>query len=208
LIYLLNPKSLAWLCLLLILFSTGLRNIYFGVETVPLFTYTATFARLDALGVGGLLAILLTINRSAAERLFLPLFRVSGIALLLGMALFYSTGYRDEFFVRGGYTLLALFFGGLLLIVLSGHQGNFLREMFAMQFFRWFGQYSYGLYVIHYPVYYLLEMYMYEFYPEHYSELYAKAGLTASGLVITIPLALLSYRFLELPFLRLKRYFT
>jgi peptidoglycan/LPS O-acetylase OafA/YrhL len=62
--------------------------------------------------------------------------------------------------------------------------------------------------VIHYPAYYLVEAYIYKFYPAHFSEAYVKAGIALAGLMITIPLAVLSYRLLELPFLRLKRYFA
>jgi peptidoglycan/LPS O-acetylase OafA/YrhL len=208
LVYFFSLRSLLWASTFLVVLSLVWRNVFYGMEYAPLMTYTATFARLDALGVGTLLAILLSIDKRILQTLALPFTLLSATGLFFGILIAGSMNYWNEFFVRAGYGLLAFFFGGLLLLALSGHGSNFFRWLLSKAFFRWSGRYSYGLYVIHYPAYYLVEAYVYKFYPEQFSEAYVKAGIAVAGLLITIPLALLSYRFLELPFLRLKRYFV
>jgi peptidoglycan/LPS O-acetylase OafA/YrhL len=203
-VFLLNPKKLVWVCVTLIIVSLILRNIYFGNPEWPLMPYAGTFCRMDGLAIGSLLAVLLSITSRVMLKWAWPALILSGVALLVSV---FSglTDYRSEFFIRAGYSLLAFFFAALLVLSLS-HPG--FRNLFSDPLLSWFGRYSYGLYVIHYPVYYIMEAYVYKFYPERFGDLSTKAGLAVAGLAVTIPLTLLSYRLLELPFLKLKRYFV
>jgi peptidoglycan/LPS O-acetylase OafA/YrhL len=205
LVYFLRPRQLIGCALGMVIMSLVLRNIYYGAEGMSLFTYNATFCRLDTLGLGALLAILLSKDAPLLKRAAVPAFVISGVILCIAVIGFKATDYRNEFSARAGYTLNAIFFSSLLLIALSNHPGNVFHRVFSTPVMRWFGKYSYGLYVIHYPAYYLVEAYKY--YPTHTLDSLSKIGTVTAAVLITIPLTLLSYRFLELPFLRLKRYF-
>jgi peptidoglycan/LPS O-acetylase OafA/YrhL len=74
---------------------------------------------------------------------------------------------------------------------------------------RFFGKYSYGLYVFHYSVQAMLSSPVRYFVDEHF---HSKAlGVIAGAAVVlagSIAVAVLSYHFYEAPFLRLKRYFS
>jgi peptidoglycan/LPS O-acetylase OafA/YrhL len=102
-----------------------------------------------------------------------------------------------------GYTSLAIAFGGLLLIVLGFKPAN---DAFSNPLMRWFGRYSYGLYVWHPIVNVIL----------FYTPL--KAALDIEGPVdstiyllfafaTALGVAFASYHLLEQPFLRLKKQF-
>ena len=107
-----------------------------------------------------------------------------------------------------GYSALALLFTAVLVRVLTRPS---VARWFTPAWLRFFGQYSYGLYVLHRPCIELLRL----------------AGFTADGIargvgfevagmllymsalmLVSIVAALLSWRLLEQPFLDLKRFFV
>ena len=74
---------------------------------------------------------------------------------------------------------------------------------------RFFGKYSYGLYVFHYPIGGLLTSPVRVYIDGHFHK--KVLGVVAGAIVVFIAstlVALLSYHFYELPFLKLKKYFA
>jgi peptidoglycan/LPS O-acetylase OafA/YrhL len=122
----------------------------FGLNS-PITAYQLTVCRMDALAIGGALAALVRCDVSAqsvrrAARLGTILFG----GLLLGLV-----GYRrglstDDWVVQTvGYTLLATFFGGLMLCAVTGPSTGLLGLVSRWSVLRFVGKYSYGIYVFH-----------------------------------------------------------
>ncbi len=99
---------------------------------------------------------------------------------------------------RGGYTLVALSIGVILLVLIVW------PPKVALSFLRfkplvWIGRVSYGLYLWHWPIRELI---------------YPKNGLPASAtqlmtvVILSLSLTTLSYHFVEKPFLRWKKRFS
>jgi peptidoglycan/LPS O-acetylase OafA/YrhL len=105
-----------------------------------------------------------------------------------------------------GMPLVALFCASLLAGGL--HPRSFLEFVFKSAFFRFFGRYSYGLYIFHY----LFAELAVGFRPIVLLHLHSKAlavAVPASvALLATILTALLSFHFYEKRFLTLKRFFA
>src|SRR5260370_9313484 len=86
-------------------------------------------------------------------------------------------------------------------------------SIYSLRFFthpmlRFFGKYSYGLYVFHYPLSCLLSQPVRIFIDAHFHR--KVLGVIAGAIVVFIATtlaAILSYHFYESPFLSLKKYF-
>jgi peptidoglycan/LPS O-acetylase OafA/YrhL len=177
--------------------------VLFHVSSWGLYSYTPF--RADALLLGGCLAMLLRSSSRATLSAYAPAMLFISSAPLFAIA--YRTGYLD--YVNSGlvesvgFTLLA--FASVALITLSVDGPHWLRAVMKSLFLRFFGKYSYGIYVIHFPVLgittYLIGKHM----PGVWG---ARAVLIpATCFLCTIALAYLSYNFFEEPILKLKRYF-
>jgi len=116
----------------------------------PLSAYVLTPCRIDGLTIGGLCAVLLRdpVFFEVTIRLSKVIIVVAGIGLI---ALY--TGTRLDFMARsvaiGGFTMLALFFAALLVVLATSAEGTLLRRTFECSTLRFFGKYSYGLYALH-----------------------------------------------------------
>jgi peptidoglycan/LPS O-acetylase OafA/YrhL len=103
---------------------------------------------------------------------------------------------------------LAFFFGALLILAVGPWRP--LRYLFSLPLLRWFGKYSYGIYMFHMLP---LPFYLHVF-PGPFVKGLPLSGNLASGVyfVLTLPFFLvpawLSYRYFESPFLRLKKHFA
>lgn len=151
-----------------------------------------SLARLDLFAGGALLALRLngTMPRFTTSR------RVAlcGVAVL-GFALLGAVGTDDGWPSVWGYALSVVLCVSLMLAFL----GVTLPTHGSVRALQYFGQISYGLYVFHGLALYIVG--------QRVSE-YGILVQGAVGLAITAAAAMLSYRFLERPFLRLKQRFT
>jgi peptidoglycan/LPS O-acetylase OafA/YrhL len=115
---------------------------------------------------------------------------------------------RGDFFNSVGYTLLAVSFAALIGWALRPR--SLADRVFRNSTLRWFGKYSYGIYVLHFICANVDVIWgtPHRFLAAHF---HSKVVPVALGgiptLIISVALAWLSYRFYETPFLRLKRYF-
>jgi peptidoglycan/LPS O-acetylase OafA/YrhL len=92
---------------------------------------------------------------------------------------------------------------------MSLRPGSRTKQFFNQPILRFFGKYSYGLYVFHYPLGCLLTHPVRLYIDAHFHR--KVLGVIAGAIVVFIAstlAALLSYHFYESPFLRLKKYFT
>ncbi len=160
-----------------------------------------SFTRVDGIAVGAVLAVILhggTPKLSAAARgaLF-----AGSMAVILWVAHNFGLTHVPVALLPlvTGWPLAALACGGILLSVL-GTTGRWTAPLRSGPFV-YLGRISYGLYVYHE----LLLKVAARVFPEHDSSPAQMVGYWAFGLCTTLPIAALSYRFIELPFLRLKR---
>ncbi|MBC8110084.1 MAG: acyltransferase family protein, partial [Verrucomicrobia bacterium] len=119
-------------------------------------SYIFTFARLDTACIGTLIAMLLTAEKGRVllGKSAVPVL-IGSVLLLVGtIVLSRSLSLKDAYFIRWGYSLLALLFGAVLVIALS--EKNHLQSFFKQPWLTWFGRYSYGIYVLHWFFYLLL----------------------------------------------------
>ena len=162
-----------------------------------------TPAKMDALAVGGLVALLArgpygleTIARWAAP-----------VAGALAVPLFGMLAYKAAP-TTVGYTLVAFFWGAILIHVLTASPGGVTKRVFASSTLRFFGRYSYALYVFHHPLLWFGPTFSVHFVPTVFGSHLPAYGLwlaVATG--ASVGLALLSWHVVEKQFLKLKTLF-
>lgn len=169
------------------------------------YEYMATFSRMDALSVGAIIAILIRKRPAWLEKYTFPVFMVSLVALLATMLIL-----RAVLFLRLApvYTLIDILAGCLLIFMLNRRKFFILRPLYH-PVFSFLGKYSYGIYIYHYLVFRIME---YHFLPK--LALFSgtrEITLIINGIIafaISILISILSYRFIEQPFLKLKKFFS
>ncbi len=174
------------MALVMIAAAWVVRALMEALGASPEALWLNTFAWLDAIGVGALLAIVF--YRRLPE--LRPALRVCALALgamtWVAGACLYALGLP--------FTLLALLNIGGAALMLCGALGGTVLSQRPLVFL---GRISYGLYVFHAAALYVTE--------RLFHDVPRRAGF---GLALTVALATLSYYALELPFLRLKERFT
>jgi peptidoglycan/LPS O-acetylase OafA/YrhL len=173
--------------------------------------YFLTPGRIDGLAVGGAIALIVrgpggwTALRRAAPAVMAAAFAVLAAAPL------HPAGFNPGGVYMGsvGYTALAFFFGALLVLALDEGRSP-LPRLLSARVLRFFGRYSYGLYVIHVPV--IALALLGGITPNRLAgtrwEFAGLLGYLALMLAATILLALASWHLYEKPFLKLKSRFT
>jgi peptidoglycan/LPS O-acetylase OafA/YrhL len=172
------------------------------------FLYTFTPVRLDALLMGGLLALWLRGPQAhqllRAARVALPI--MIG-ALVLGIAFsplrhVHATPYP---YPAGMYSwaLSVVDVLGALLILVVIQPDTYLYRFFNMPPLRWAGRLTYGAYVLH-----DIPHDVYRAMADHITDQHTDQVTTAIALVGTFGLAWLSFRLVERPFLNLKERLT
>lgn len=146
-ILLCSRKNAIRVCVGLLILSLSYR--FAGAVANPgLGAYANTFAHLDGLAVGSALALL---YRSPGGVEWVRK-RVPALALISGAAsvgLYFIPDPRAQHVMQG--TFLAIFFACLLVHAASAGSG-LLQRFFRSRVMRFFGRYSYGMYVLHIPL--------------------------------------------------------
>jgi peptidoglycan/LPS O-acetylase OafA/YrhL len=198
---LLTCLAILTLRIILVALRPHLNNLYLS--------YSPTFSCADNLLFGCSLCILL--RTSARQRVLALAPRVltlcAAILLIAGLR-YHGLIWETNFFVPTfGFTLVAISCAALIAMALRS--GSKTQQLFANSTLRFFGKYSYGIYVFHYSLDTMLTVPTRLYVSNH---LHSKAlGVVAGACVVmaaTIPVALLSYHFYEARFLSLKRYFS
>jgi peptidoglycan/LPS O-acetylase OafA/YrhL len=207
-----DRRKLAWICAAALPICLGLRVL--GYYTLPHWIieaevlYRATPLRLDALLLGGLLALLL---RGSHANTVLRSARIAGPAAAIAMALvavllpstrIWAKGYSEPAWrFSWGLTLVDLL--AALLILLALQPGSFIYRIFTVQPLPWLGRISYGLYVFHDIPHMGIRGFVDQYHLAH-----PRTATMLIAFPTTILLAWLSFRFFETPFLNLKERWT
>jgi peptidoglycan/LPS O-acetylase OafA/YrhL len=205
-------KALLGACAVGAAFALGLRCAlsFAGAGDVALVVLTP--CRIDALCIGAFLALAVRsvgiepVARQA-RRWLLPL---AALVLLVSAWNAATEGLLRSLALPVRGTLVALFFGALLLATLVARPESAIGRFFHSRPMRFLGKYSYGLYVFHGMIAYALL--------EHGalpalvralgSHLAAMIGQAALGAGVSLALAVASYELYEKQFLRLKDRFA
>jgi len=207
LIAILPRRAFPWLVALALLASPFVRFAVFHFTRDWLFVYVLTFCRADGLLVGAGLAYWVRSDSFSEARLFAFGRWSMGLTALPILWIFSrSISARGQESVLT-YSFLALAFGGLISLALTP-RSMVLRRLLRLPALQYVGKISYGLYVIHKPIYMLFEN------TRFYSLMHLPGTLWLNKLITFIAeaslatlAASLSWRFFESPVLRLKRYF-
>jgi peptidoglycan/LPS O-acetylase OafA/YrhL len=178
----------------------------------PEAAYVLTPARFDTLAAGAFVALAARGPRDMARLQRWAPWAAAAAALGLVILIGWRGGLEAE--VRAvqlvGYPLLALLSAAFLGLTLTRPPTSLLRRALASRSLRFFGQYSYALYVIHHPLVLYLRAWGLgvSAWPRLFgSQLPAQLGFIVLGTLLTVLAALLTWHVVEAPFLRLKRLF-
>jgi len=125
-----------------------------GDSSLPIAAYMATPMRMDSLAAGALIALLVR-RPKGMEGIVRPAMIVAGTALTLILSIVLLRKTKDpQDIIMGtiGFSILWMFYGSVLLLALNWSP---LRTIMQARFLRWFGKYSYGMYVWH-PIIFML----------------------------------------------------
>lgn len=153
----------------------------------PSRAYYGTDTRLQALLVGAVLAALFT--PGVLDRIRRPAAFLAPVALLVLLAFVVLVEDTDAWMYRGGFLLVALV-AGLLLVSLLARPRSWLASALSIAPLVWVGRISYGLYLWHWPVYVVLSP--------------ARTGMSGLGLLavrfaVTFLIAAASFYLVEMP---------
>jgi peptidoglycan/LPS O-acetylase OafA/YrhL len=208
LVYRLRGKGLLLLCGCLILLDPlGRYALHRMMLRVP---YVLLPARIDALAIGAAIALLMRTRKVRRHLLRWAWLPAAASAAVLATVFVWKRRLvlEDPFVGTVGLSLLALFVGAVLILAHAPFPSGRLCRLLSITPLRFFGRYSYGLYVLHHPIVILLPRagMRIEAFPTWMGS--KLPGFVLFSLVagaLSTAFALLSWRFWESRFLNLRR---
>jgi len=204
-----KPKKLLAVATV-VLIATGISRYVVWHMKIEDFAYVSlyTFTRIDGLCIGCMLSLLMRINPE-----FLKKYTAAIVLLMAGINFgFYIINTQNAntlpYLAIAGYTTFAVLFGLLVHEVVTGDT-KIINRLLDISILKFFGKISYGLYVFHWPI----NIVLFEYLKNKIVEIlqveltYAQA---LSGIIVTviaIIVSVLSFQYIEKPFLRLKNKF-
>jgi peptidoglycan/LPS O-acetylase OafA/YrhL len=193
------------ICLVILFIRVFLVASHFSNIYLP---YSPTFSCADNLLYGCCLCAAL--RTSARQRILslAPRVFAIGVAILFCAAiLHHGLDWENNFFVPTlGFSIIGITCAALIAMTLR--PASTAQHIFENSTMRFFGKYSYGIYVFHYSVM-VISPPIRQFVDDRFHSKVLGVIIAAGAvLVATILIALLSYHFYEAPFLKLKRYFS
>ena len=222
-----SERTLLSICAMTVVGAFALRLALAVRGASPIAAYTLTPCRLDTLATGAAIAILAArpgglASLAAAARRALPIalavfwilyawVRLTGPVLTGArgweastvQALMFTT--QPAIFTLG-FTLLCAVYGSLLVWAIQAPAGSLRARAFESAPLRSLGKYSYALYLLHLPASFAVVQFLPPGrYPDRF--LLVQPLFWVLAFALSYGIALLSWRLLEEPALRLKRYF-
>lgn len=199
-----EPKRLAVVLIAGFIAAPVLRTaIWYSAVDPGIPAHVLMPCRADALFLGGLLALAVRNERlwKALSRQQRPLW--AAFAILATGMLVITQGHwtiHSVPMITVGYTLIALFYGCLLLLVLTSRVA-LVRNVFSSRALVGLGVIAYGLYLFHQPVYWMCEALV----PTASTEAtrLVDYGVRALALLLIFTVAKASWHWFERPLLRL-----
>lgn len=198
-VYFLSGKNLKIACIVLMVGSLLFRTYLHFQQASWIVIYESTFTRLDGLAIGAIIAILVRDKywREWLERWTIWILIASGLIVISIIGITGNYYVNNPVLQTVGYSLIDIFCGALLVVLVSTSSLDFLKKIFNSPILVFFGRYSYGLYVYHKPIYYFVEINLTQWISNH-------EVVSLIGIILSVIAAIISYKWLEKPFLRLK----
>jgi peptidoglycan/LPS O-acetylase OafA/YrhL len=163
LVFALSRRGMVGLCVTMLATTPLIRLLLHLLGFPALAGYEFTIARWDALAAGALLALLM---RDESGMLWLA-HRMGQVTALaagsLGLLTLYEHGFHaDDLAVQvGGQTLIALLSASLVYYCVAppGGAARRVQQVMSARWLRYFGKYSYAIYVFHFPIHRILSYY-------------------------------------------------
>lgn len=212
LVFFLKKRILIWAGIGIILNSILMRLIltlpFFKIADLEEFFYYGTITRFEGLILGGLIAVAFYDNGKWKARLI----RWAWPALIISLGLFTlisitgtpSPTSDNELLTIWGYTLLALISGALIILITNEPNKSIIRLIFGNKVMRFFGKYSYAMYMFHMPILIILMDIIWKTGRQNGWMWFLYIIISFS---LTIMFSLLSWNLLEKHMLKLKKYF-
>lgn len=205
-----DRRRLIWTAAGLALMAPALRWWMLGHGASFEETYRMTVCRQDSLLAGAWLA--LVVRGPAREKVlrWAPVAFWAGVAICLGIGL--STTNFDWEKNRPinlyGYTVLGVL--NAAWIALALRPASLVSRMMKARVLRFFGKYSFGIYVFHQPIGSALEDRLLGsgLWSHVHSRVLMHFGSMLVIVTLTVLLAMVSFRFCEMPFLKMNRFFN
>jgi peptidoglycan/LPS O-acetylase OafA/YrhL len=204
-----SHRTLAIICFALIVCPLVLRCLWIAAGATWLSAYWFTLCRLDALAMGGLAAVVLDGRLLSEERLRALVGPALAVSLTVLTIFFVAV---DPFYPSNpavltvGHSLLGTV-AALALARAVLMPGSAWATALSHPALRFWGKYSYGVYVVHWPLLKLVQP-AYKRWIEHGVHIAEAASFFVVGILASLALACISYHGFEVFFLRLKRYFA
>jgi len=205
-VFLLSRSGLVRVCVLLIVGALCFRMAIFALGLPQGAAYTLTPARIDALALGGLLAIAARqADALAAIRRIAPWCLAAATAFVI--VIFVTRDgvwFADPWMHTIGFSILDLGWASVIVMSLPGPRQAWMGPLLEAGWLRLFGKYSYGLYVLHHLILPHLS-------PAPFAamlpETLGATAYVASSIAVFFGAAWLSWRLIEAPCLELKAFF-
>ncbi|HEX2188970.1 MAG TPA: acyltransferase [Longimicrobiaceae bacterium] len=205
----LGRRSLVRLCCAMVVGALALRGVFvFALENYGA-AYYFTPARMDALALGSLIALVARGETGRGVAALLRWRRPVLVGTGAALAVLYTwrgLWWQDPIVGTVGFSLVALFFAAVLVTAVDAPPGSRLGRAFANPVLLFFGRYSYSLYVFHLVVHRVLKKTVFN--PDQAPAFVLGVPLQLAFLVtataISVVLAVASWHLFEKHFLKLK----
>ncbi len=204
-----SRNGLMALCGVMVVIAVLVR-IFMFLRGSPTAAYVLPFARMDGLAIGALIALA---ARNAEDWAVLgrwaPKVALAAAAAFAGLVVRTgSTAFGNPLIGTVGISLLCLFFGGVLVMLISAPAEGRAQRVVGSPLLRWFGKYSYCLYVVNQPamvIFAKLGLTVIGLQSLLHSRALALLGVNVAGIALCALIAFASWHLFEKHWLALKR---
>jgi peptidoglycan/LPS O-acetylase OafA/YrhL len=197
-------RTLAWILVCSVIGALLLRiALVVALPKNLMGTYALMPCRMDALAMGGLVAIAARESPHWLKSRWIGWMTALAAATFLLICIFVNSSPWSNPMRTLGYTAIDLAFTGVLVMLISWRQRLLLR-LCRVRFLIWVGTISYGLYLLHIPALSISHRWLAPF-----------LGIAQSGsadfflmMALAMAMAWISWTVFESPILRLKKLFT
>jgi peptidoglycan/LPS O-acetylase OafA/YrhL len=209
-VFFLSRKRLGLICLLLVVASPIFRIIMADKGFASFFLFT--FLRMDALAIGGLIAIMMRSSKGLEllKRIIWPGFVTTSVLLIGIFMQKLRLVVTDPHLATYGLSIIGLFFGVIITFAILLPTNRGFGRLLSSKPLRFFGKYSYALYVFHHLVAIYLPKFGFSIKSIPTIGGSDLPGFLIFSLIATLLstlLALASWHLWEVHFLKLKKHF-
>jgi peptidoglycan/LPS O-acetylase OafA/YrhL len=209
-IWVCSRRQAIGVCAVVIAAAIASRCFMTATGYAPESIYFLPWCRMDALAIGGLVALLARGPRGMEALVQPAKYAVVPCTVILAVMFFQEDVLNNvaPAMQTVGYTILAFFFAAVLVFTVQARHGSQLQRILTTSVLRTLGKYSYGMYVFHMLLYPALVMLFHD--PIRgivHSTRLSEVVFAAVSITVIFAVAWASWHLFEKHFLKLKRHF-